>query len=459
MDTASSVCGMKAPKISNINHKTPYEVGHQRVRESRSQIEYVASLLEASPTLPQQNEPKVPAILGAGNGVPVQGSGIQPTLADPQTICEALRMLLELKQHQKDLTQYFEVFQPIFAALPRNEDVESICLMRFINGIAEDWEKAFVLEWLKSGQFTIQNARDCTVLLDHCLKHSPHTTGIGVLEKGDAVLSSSDMQESNKATDKMPHCSGQSSGKSLQAAMSRKRKNVGSRKQELVPNVITRAAWAAQRRATPTQDSNATTSEYAQTSPHSKQARDEKAETRLCISVSNRAVKNAVKNNKRGSAWAAVAVGHDLERTHEDRFSSRGSAIHAPRTPVKSKVTLMAPKRKRAAKTCLPRGKDERHVSSSPPTEHLIDTPSKVQRPSELIQDLAQELPALISFKIPPKVVVPETSDSICLPSIPRQVRWQKESSEARPRKKRRTKRYASPEIPVLSLTPGDVQD
>lgn len=87
-----------------------------------------------------------------------------------RAICKALYELVSLKQDTtQSLGKYYNALAVLARELPEKPDIEGIYLRKFINGIKDDTERGFAIKWLEKSEWTLQDIRECIVLLTSVL--------------------------------------------------------------------------------------------------------------------------------------------------------------------------------------------------------------------------------------------------------------------------------------------------
>lgn len=92
------------------------------------------------------------------------------TREEHRAVCKALYQLVSLEQEEpQSLGNYFNALATLARELPEKSEIESIYLRKFINGIKDDSERGFAIEWLEKSEWSLQDVRECVVLLSSAL--------------------------------------------------------------------------------------------------------------------------------------------------------------------------------------------------------------------------------------------------------------------------------------------------
>lgn len=100
---------------------------------------------------------------------PQQTPTVEPVQKTAEANWDALNAILKLRQRGSEtLAQYLARFQVGIRRFPADCDIVAACLKRLVSGMGCNEERQFVQEWLTTSDWTLENVRDCILLLTRC---------------------------------------------------------------------------------------------------------------------------------------------------------------------------------------------------------------------------------------------------------------------------------------------------
>ncbi|KAK5081620.1 hypothetical protein LTR05_007751 [Lithohypha guttulata] len=175
--------------ISNITHSLDKSTVHHRahqedVQEALREPQALASPISTGSDVLLQEASNPCTFLANTSHTP----------RDMASDRHALYQLLKLRQkNEQDLVRYYNDFAKVILMPPEGDEVERICVRRFVNGLSRKEEKDFLTEWLNTSEWSLRNTRDGVLLLSLTSEEgevsvlSPASTRLQILKAEEAA--------------------------------------------------------------------------------------------------------------------------------------------------------------------------------------------------------------------------------------------------------------------------------
>ena len=397
--------------------------------------------------------------------------------ASTTTTIETMRILLDLRQGTTEgLVPYFNRLLSIVERLPSEEEIERICLRRFIHGLRDDEANNLFAEWLHSSEITIQSARDFVVLWSRSTTSGQavtpnsatvpswqHAVSIEMpdyrqvpREVREETIESllEDEQEAFAELHQRDRGGETASPKRKERPRACKRKSPKHNSPADASFVTTRAAWRAQidPEREETDDGDLEPDQHKRRKEAWERPRNDKGRfdkqpgkqkpiraNRIARNIVNRRTKNQTTSPEKLTtskhAGTLLKQGDDANEHHV--HPSQGVSPVTPQRPGQ-------PRARPAGFGQLIRD----HFPSSGPMNKPNPTGSRPE---------GRE-PGLGFFEAPNPKVIPQTSDALSLPPVLQEDKRGPLNSIVVKGKRLKTKRDSPPEIPILTLSTSDFE-
>lgn len=417
------------PDISNIVHTRPPPVKN------------------ATQILPQ----KLPLTISAGVSLKQHNGPVEPGSKQNEIDWTTLNGLLKLRQKRdQSLTEYFASFQTLAAKLHSDHGIVSACLRRFVNGIVDNRQKDFVREWLMTSDWTVENIQDCMLLITK-YSGSVNTGQADTDLVRDHVDESTQAQRHDSGTDLVHHnlaCSDLDDKTHAVALFKVQSKDQLPQRNKTRPQRI--------------QPSRTAKTQTLEKVPKTK-ARNSKISGKI-NGVTNTNSQHRTNEGpapvKEPAAQDGTASVAEIVEAQPDAVTQKKShkstckkelrsllntrriekPVHQPLTPQKRK-TLHQVEDDTAQET-LDNQLAQRSQDSPPSRPHLH----------------LKRIPKLVARNVSQAARIPDTSDAVKLPPMHVGIDGEERNDVDTGSVARKRARKASPEIPILSLSPSDLQ-
>ncbi|KAK5104926.1 hypothetical protein LTS08_001197 [Lithohypha guttulata] len=175
--------------ISNITHSLDKSTVHHRAHQ-----EDVQEALREPQALASPISTGSDVLLQEASNPCTFLANTSHTLRDMASDRHALYQLLKLRQkNEQDLVRYYNDFAKVILMPPEGDEVERICVRRFVNGLSRKKEKDFLTEWLNTSEWSLRNTRDGVLLLSLTSEEgeapvlSPASTRLQILKAGETA--------------------------------------------------------------------------------------------------------------------------------------------------------------------------------------------------------------------------------------------------------------------------------
>ncbi|KAK5939745.1 hypothetical protein PMZ80_008127 [Knufia obscura] len=465
----------KRNMISNIPHDLPLAEGPPPAMAVDGHHQYQTVPKQAAK---QQN---LHEIRGAHQAPPMPQQPASRPRTSLQSMRQVLYNILKLKQQEEEsLAEYFSRFQKVMEAAVTDAEVVTICLRRFMNGFLHQEEQELLCEWLNTGEYSLQAARDCMTLLSYCGPDGGTESSGGLDQPSRPVVGFGSLvttianDDEPKNQENAQHTDVEEGG--LVARRDHEEVTDGrlprfprvtadptaTASNVLRSGVTTRSAAARQRDKTgegkETQLKKATKHNH-KGGKRSGACQSKKRQPKSKASKQTAAGRVSKPNTVKATIRRAVTPEIPVVTSQTPRMLVElEDFMPAPQAQmvIEGPVTPMRPTYKGRGILDPPKSSNADNMPSSPPTktERLPQTP--VRHSPQGHGGKLSRVPTLVP-PVRARSVIPETSDPICLPPVRPQKGHEEEPMKVdQPGKKRKTRHDTPPEIPILTLTPSD---
>lgn len=337
-----------------------------------------------------------------------------------------LQTLLTLKQQEKEnILEYLERFKASFVRTTMSKDFIAILLRRFASGMLDSNCQTYFQQWLSKGQWTLNDAQDCAILLAACRDENVAICDVAASTQSKPPTDYS--RRSNRIKDYQARSQGESGNNDFSCSgILRPDKGLASK--SIVKPVATQ----------------------------------------------QQAKKNVLKGNSASFIKEVLSptkkrkVAGFRPRNQKGRFISQKEMAAGRQTATKllASVDVTPPPQPTPIPRAPVRGsKKRKEVFGLPPDEMYTVSPEVLLSPNLPNRALRKRVPTLVPSDKKRRVVVSETSDSIGLPAAPivksppkRQKQTETEEGQNFLGKKRKHRHDTPPEIPILQISTSDLE-